>query len=656
MDMGIVNAGMLEVYEEIEPELLTMVEDVLLNRRPDATERLIDYAEKVKDKGKAKVKDELAWRQADVNERLSHALVKGITDFIDQDTEEARRNFERPLDVIEGPLMDGMKIVGELFGAGKMFLPQVVKSARVMKKAVAYLMPFMEAEKAKSQTSNIQGKVVLATVKGDVHDIGKNIVGVVLACNNYEVKDLGVMVAVEKILEAAREMGADIVGMSGLITPSLDEMIHNAAEMERLNFTVPLLIGGATTSKAHTAIKIAPHYSGVVQHVLDASLVVGVCSDLMSAKRRPAYEAQLKAEQASIRERHLQGQGQTQLLAIETARQRRFSCDWQNAEIAAPNKLGLTTLSDIPLAEVVPYIDWSPFFWAWEMKALYPQILTHQKWGVQATELFKDAQKILKDLVDNKRFVAKAVLGYWPANAVGDDVEVYADESRRVVATRFHFLRQQKLKTDDDTYYSLADFVAPKTSGRRDYLGGFTVTAGGGVEAYSDHFKAKHDDYTSIIIKALGDRFAEALAEMMHKKMRVDFGFGSQESLSYDDLIKEKYRGIRPAPGYPACPDHTEKHILFKALAAEKHTGVRLTESCAMTPASSVSGFYFSHPDAKYFRVSAIGRDQVADYAERKGMSVDEVERWLEPNLGYARASGPKIARQADKAGEQPTA
>ena len=642
LDMGIVNAGMLEVYEEVDKELLQHVEDVLLNRRSDATERLIDLAERFKTQTKDRSKEEDAWRKGTVEARLSHALVKGITDFVEADTEEARQKHARPLDVIEGPLMDGMKVVGELFGAGKMFLPQVVKSARVMKRAVAYLQPYMEEEKARAVSlgvtaQNAQGKFVIATVKGDVHDIGKNIVAVVLACNNYEVIDLGVMVSCEAILAKAKEIGADVIGLSGLITPSLDEMIYNASEMQRLGFEVPLLIGGATTSKAHTAIKIAPAYGGVVAHVLDASLVVGVCGDLLSPKRRSDYAAEIRREQATLRERHAASSGKSTYLSLDEARERRFPSDWAAVPIERPTQLGTIVYDDIPLEDVVPYIDWSPFFWTWELRAMYPGVLRHEKWGPQARELWKDAQDMLEDVMKNKRFKARAVLGFHPANADGDDVVVWTDESRTNELARFHFLRQQKQKTDDDTYYCLADFVAPVSSQRADYIGGFTVTAGQAVDDFAEDLRRRHDDYGNIMAKALGDRFAEALAEMMHERARKIFGYGKDERLSPEDLVKERYRGIRPAPGYPACPDHTEKLILWDVLQSERNAGVRLTENMAMHPASSVSGFYFAHPEAKYFRVSQIGRDQVEDYARRKGQTVAEVERWLAPNLGYER-------------------
>ncbi len=634
LDMGIVNAGMLAVYEDIDKELLELVEDVLLNRRPDATERLIEYAEKVKGTGKTKSKDESLWRNGTVGERLSYALINGITDYIEQDTEEARQQYERPLDVIEGPLMDGMKIVGDLFGAGKMFLPQVVKSARVMKRAVAYLQPFMEAEKAKAQNARSQGKFVIATVKGDVHDIGKNIVSVVLACNNYEVIDLGVMVPCEKILNTAREVNADIIGMSGLITPSLDEMVYNASEMERQGFKIPLLIGGATTSKAHTAIKIAPQYSGIVEHVQDASLVVGVCNNILNPEKVDAYTVELRAKQESQRQKYA-GRSERNFVSIEEARAKGFKTDWKNIRIDVPENLGLQILDEIPLEEIVPFIDWSPLFWAWELKGVYPKIFEHKDYGIQARELYKDAQRLMKEIVLNKRFRARAVLGFWPANSVGDDIEIYTDESRKEVLGAFHFLRQQKEKDGDGIYYCLADFVAPKNSGRRDYIGGFALTAGYEVEDFANTFRAKGDDYSAIMVKALGDRFAEALAEMMHKKARIIWGYGKDENLSYEDLIREKYRGIRPAPGYPACPDHTEKSLLWKLLEVEKNTGISLTENFAMNPPSSVSGWYFAHPESRYFHVGQIARDQVEDYARRKNMAVGIVERWLRHNLDY---------------------
>ena len=637
MDMGIVNAGMLAVYDDIEPELRELVEDVLLNRRPDSTERLIELAEKVKDRDSGKVEETVdAWRSLSAEERLSHALVKGISTFVDEDTEEARRKIARPLDVIEGPLMDGMKIVGELFGAGKMFLPQVVKSARVMKKAVAYLLPFMEAEK-QSTASSSRGKMVIATVKGDVHDIGKNIVGVVLGCNSYEVVDLGVMVSCEKILNTAKELGADMIGLSGLITPSLDEMIHVASEMERQGFTVPLLIGGATTSRAHTAIKIAQHYSGPVVHVADASLVVGVCNDLLNTEKRDAMVADLRATQDGQRARHAAGlQNQSDLLPLETARARAYASDWSRQEIARPCSLGLTVWDNVDLAEVAELIDWSPFFWTWELKGIYPAILQHERYGEQARELYADAQALLARIIAEERFVLRGVSAFWAAQSDGDDVVLYVDESGSEEAARLHFLRQQKVKVgNDDTYYSLADFVAPVSSGKMDYVGGFAVTAGSEVESFAQSFKAKGDDYSAILVQSLGDRFAEAFAEWLHRKARADWGFGLTENLSVQDMIDEKYRGIRPAAGYPACPDHTEKDTLWALLDVRQNTGIRLTESYAMYPGSSVSGLYFGHPDARYFNVGKVGKDQIVDYAARKDVSLESIERWLAPNLSY---------------------
>jgi 5-methyltetrahydrofolate--homocysteine methyltransferase len=635
LDMAIVNAGMLEVYEEIDKELLEKVEDVLLNRKPDATETLVEYAQKIKDTGKTKEREAETWREGSVEERLVHALVKGIDAYIEKDTEEARLNHERPLDVIEGPLMNGMKVVGELFGEGKMFLPQVVKSARVMKKAVAWLEPFMEAEKQKSGEGRARGKFVIATVKGDVHDIGKNIVSVVLGCNNYEVFDLGVMVPCENILKKAREVNANIIGLSGLITPSLDEMVHNASEMERQGFRTPLLIGGATTSKAHTAIRIAPHYSGVVSHVQDASLVVGVCNDLLNPEKYEEFARVQESRHGELRAFHERSKEQAGFLTIDRARAKGFVSDWENTRIEVPEKIGVQLFDDIKLEYIVPFIDWSPLFWVWELKGQYPKILEHKKWGKQAKSLFDDAQKLLKRIIAEKRFRPKAVLGFWPASAKGDDVEVYSDRDRSEVLGVFHFLRQQRDRGEKEKYLCLADFVAPAESGRKDYLGGFVVTAGEGVKEYARYFKEKHDDYSAIMVQALGDRIAEALAEMMHKKARENWSYGKDEKLSYEDLIKEKYRGIRPASGYPACPDHTEKETLWRLLGAEKNIGVRLTENYAIYPPSSVAGLYFAHPAARYFRVGDIGRDQAEDYARRKSMTLIEIEKWLRPNLGY---------------------
>ncbi len=645
LDMGIVNAGMLEVYEEIHKDLLELVEDVLLNRRPDATERLVKFAESVKKKDKAEVVED-EWRKGTVEERLSHALVKGIVDFIDADTEEARVKLGRPLLVIEGPLMAGMNIVGDLFGAGKMFLPQVVKSARVMKKAVAYLLPFMEAEKKLAGgTHKNAGKVLMATVKGDVHDIGKNIVGVVLGCNNYEVIDLGVMVSCDKILDAAREHKVDVIGLSGLITPSLDEMAHVAREMERQGFKLPLLIGGATTSRAHTAVKIAPFYSQPVVHVLDASRAVPVVGSLISAEQKPAFVEGIRADYERLRAQHA-GQ-KAKLVSLETARQHAPRIDWKTGDVAKPEFVGARTLSTAPgakdvtirLADLVPFIDWSPFFHTWELRGRYPSILQHEKYGEQATKLFADAQKLLKTMIDQNLIVAQAVYGFFPANSVGDDVELYTDESRTQVLTTFHFLRQQIEKPTDQPNYCLADFVAPKTSGLKDYFGAFAVTSGIHLKELIEKFRADHDDYNVIMAEALADRLAEAFAEYLHKRAREEWGFGKSENLTNEQLIEEQYRGIRPAPGYPACPDHTEKQLLWKLLDVEKSAGIQLTESCAMWPGSSVSGFYFGHPQSKYFAVGKLDRDQLLDYHLRKGMTLQDAEKWLGTYLNYDPAA-----------------
>ncbi|MDH4303477.1 MAG: methionine synthase [Nitrospira sp.] len=633
LDMGIVNAGQLAVYEEIPKDLLELVEDVLLNRRPDATERLVTFAETVKAKGKTAVKDD-EWRKGTVEERLSHALVKGITDFIDTDTEEARQKFAKPIEVIEGPLMAGMNIVGDLFGSGKMFLPQVVKSARVMKKAVAYLMPFMEEEKKRSGTYQAQGKVLLATVKGDVHDIGKNIVGVVLGCNNYEVVDLGVMVPCEKILAAARENKADIIGLSGLITPSLDEMVHVAKEMTREGFEVPLLIGGATTSKAHTAVKIAPSYTPGVVHVLDASRAVGVVGSLVSHTQREGFVQQVKDDYERMRQSH-QDRGAKLLLSIAKARANQFVSHWDQTDIPTPAVLGIQTIEDQPLVELLPFIDWSPFFHTWELKGRYPTILEDPTVGPKAKELYDDARRLLDEIMKKRQLTAKGVYGFFAAASVGDDVELYADASRKTLLTTIHHLRQQSEKPAGHPNLSLADYVAPKDSGRQDYVGAFAVTAGLGLEELCKQFDRDHDDYNSIMTKALADRLAEAFAEFLHKRAREEWGYGANEQLTNEELIREKYRGIRPAPGYPACPDHTEKRLLFDLLQVEKNTGITLTESFAMWPAAAVSGFYLAHPDAKYFAVGKIGKDQVEDYARRKGMDLRTVERWLSPNLNY---------------------
>ncbi|MBV8212942.1 MAG: methionine synthase, partial [Verrucomicrobia bacterium] len=632
LDMGIVNAGQLDVYEEIKPELLELVEDVLLNRRKDATERLVEYAEQVKSSGKTQVKDE-AWRSASVEERLSHALIKGIVEYIDDDTAEALQKYGRPLSVIEGPLMSGMSVVGDLFGAGKMFLPQVVKSARVMKKSVAYLLPYMEAERASSPTQRSQGKVVLATVKGDVHDIGKNIVGVVLACNNFEVKDLGVMVPAEKIFEAAQAEQADIIGLSGLITPSLDEMAHVAQEMERLGYNLPLLIGGATTSKAHTAVKIAPHYSGPTIHVLDASRAVGVVGSLISQDLRGEFVSKNHKEQDHLREEFHRRTAEKQLLTIEEARSRKPVFDWETTLIDKPSVLGVHVIANQSLDELLPYIDWSPFFHTWELRGRFPKIFDDPNVGEQARQLYEDAQKLLQDIVNSRLLVAKGVYGIWPANSVGDDIEVYTDETRSGVLATFHQLRQQMQKPAGQFNHCLADFIAPK--GRPDYIGAFAVTGGHQADELARQFEEDHDDYNAIMTKALADRLAEAFAEYLHERVRREWGYGLTEHLTKEDLIQEKYRGIRPAAGYPACPDHTEKGILFDLLQAEKNTGIQLTENFAMWPGASVSGLYFAHPEAKYFGVGKIDRDQVVDYQARKGMPLEELERWLGPNLNY---------------------
>ncbi|MBX3208816.1 MAG: methionine synthase [Labilithrix sp.] len=648
LDMGIVNAGMLEVYEEIDPELKTLVEDVLLNRRSDATERLVDFGEKLKARsagaGAAEKKEE-EWRKGTVEERLSHALVKGIDTHIDADTEEARAKLGRPLAVIEGPLMDGMSVVGDLFGAGKMFLPQVVKSARVMKKAVAYLTPFMEAEKAEmaaaGQAVKTQGKIVLATVKGDVHDIGKNIVGVVLACNNYEVIDMGVMVPCDKILAKAREEKADLIGLSGLITPSLDEMTHVAREMERQGFKLPLLIGGATTSRAHTAVKIAPHYSEPVVHVLDASRAVPVTTSLLSDESRPAFIADHRAEYEKLRRIHAGPKHKT--VSLEAARANRTPIAWRAEDVAAPERTGVVVLDDFPLATLREYIDWTPFFHTWELRGVYPRIFEHEKYGEQARKVFAEAEELLETIIAKKLVTARGVYGLFPANAVGDDVEIYADAARAKARTRFHFLRQQTEKAAGTPSQSLADFIAPRDTGLADHLGAFAVTTGIGLDRLCADFRRAHDDYNAIMAEALADRLAEAFAECLHERVRAEWGFGAREGLTKQELIEEKYRGIRPAAGYPACPDHTEKGTLWQLLDVEKSTGMKLTESFAMWPGASVSGLYFAHPEARYFSLGKIERDQVDDYHARKGMPVDEVERWLGPNLAYhpgERATG----------------
>src|SRR5579862_7483395 len=632
LDMAIVNAGQLAVYEDIPKELLALVEDVLLNRRPDSTERLLAFTETVKAKEKGAVEED-TWRKGTLEERLTHALVKGVTDYIEEDTEEARQKFGKPLAVIEGPLMSAMNVVGDLFGSGRMFLPQVVKSARVMKKAVAYLQPYLEAEKQASGGSFVKGRIVIATVKGDVHDIGKNIVGVVLGCNNYEVIDLGVMVPSDKILKTARETNADLIGLSGLITPSLEEMVHVAKEMERQGFTMPLLIGGATTSRTHTAVKIAPAYRNAVVHVQDASRAVGVMGNLVSPELRGNFADENRLEQERAREKHQSRKAQP-LLSLADARNKKPVYDWSAYTPPRPSFLGTRVYSPVPLEEIVPYIDWTPFFHAWELRGIYPKIFDQENVGPRAKELFDDAQKLLHRIVGEKLLEARAVIGFFPANSVQEDIEVYADESRHL-RTTFHTLRQQTLRENKEPSYAVADFIAPRESGRMDYLGAFAVTAGLHIEPLVQKFEKDNDDYSALMTKALADRLAEALAELTHKRARIEWGYGQDENLSYEDLVRERYRGIRPAPGYPALPDHTEKRALFDLLCAEKNAGITLTENFAMYPAASVSGFYFSLPQSKYFAVGKIDRDQVEDYARRKGLDLRTAERWLAPNLNY---------------------
>lgn len=634
MDMGIVNPGLLEVYDNIEADLLERVEDVLLDRRDDATERLLAYAEKVKGAGKKQTED-LGWREVTVEERLSHALVKGIIDFIEEDAEEARLKYDKPLHVIEGPLMDGMNVVGDLFGSGKMFLPQVVKSARVMKKAVAYLEPFMDLDRSGEAYS--APKILLATVKGDVHDIGKNIVGVVLACNNYKIVDLGVMVPAEKILEAAKREGVVAIGLSGLITPSLDEMVHVAKEMERQNFQLPLLIGGATTSRIHTAVKIDPHYCGSVVHVLDASKSVPVVGKLMGQQSNQKFHSEVKAQYQLLREDHADRKKIKNYINIGQARANKVKIDWNKSTPAIPSFLGNRAFKDFDLKKIRKYIDWTPFFQTWMLKGKFPKILEDNTIGIEATKLYDEANELLDKIIKDELLFARAVIGLYPANAVGDDdVQVYADESRTEPLKVFHFLRQQGKKGEGLPNICLADFVAPKESGKKDYLGGFAVTAGIGIESLIEQFDLENDDYLSIMVKALADRLAEAFAELMHETIRKDlWAYASNEALSSQELIAEKYHGIRPAPGYPACPDHTEKRTLFDLLEVEEHTGISLTESFAMYPAASVSGFYFSHPESKYFGLGKVEKDQVEDYALRKAMDLKTMEKWLAPNLSY---------------------
>jgi len=660
MDMGIVNAGMIEVYENIPKDLLEHVEDVLLNRRADATERLVAFADTVKSKGKVIVKDE-SWRQLPVKERLTHSLVKGMDQYIDQDVEECRHEFDKPLQVIEGPLMAGMNVVGDLFGSGKMFLPQVVKSARVMKKAVAYLLPYLEAEKVASGTSDEHnksaGRILMATVKGDVHDIGKNIVGVVLACNNFEVTDMGVMVPTGKILDTAQAMGAQVIGLSGLITPSLDEMVGVAKEMERRGMQIPLLIGGATTSRIHTAVKIAPNYSGPVVHVLDASRSVPVAAALLSKDQQEDFMKDIKAEYETLRKDHLNRAKAKNYVNLEEARTNKFKINWSEYKSKIPNFLGYKVLNNFPLSEIVPYIDWSPFFQTWEMKGRYPRILEDPAQGAEARKLFEDATTLLNRIVKENLIEARAVFGFFPANTIDeDDIALYAwnpkgemamcsnplhkhelfEEDRSKQVELLPTLRQQGQKGTDVVNLALADFIAPKETGIQDYLGAFVVTSGIGLDKLVAGFEAEYDDYNSIMAKALADRLAEALAELLHEKVRKEYwGYASREDLTHDELIAESYSGIRPAPGYPACPDHLQKHLLFKLLNATEETGVTLTESLAMMPASSVSGWYFSNPESKYFGLGKIGPDQVSDYAQRMNLPLEEIEKWLSPNLNY---------------------
>jgi 5-methyltetrahydrofolate--homocysteine methyltransferase len=635
MDMGIVNAGQLQVYEKIDPELREACEDVVLNRRADSTERLLAIADKFKGGiSEQKVRD-LAWRDQNVAKRLEHALVNGITEFIEQDVEEARLAADRPLHVIEGPLMAGMNVVGDLFGAGKMFLPQVVKSARVMKQAVAHLMPYMEAEKAGVRET--AGKVLMATVKGDVHDIGKNIVGVVLQCNNFEVIDLGVMVPAKKILETAREQKVDIIGLSGLITPSLDEMCHVAGELEREGFDIPLLIGGATTSRVHTAVKISPNYRrSQAVYVTDASRAVGVASSLLNRDSRDNYIETVRAEYRRVADAHARSEADKRRLSLASARQNRWSCDWNSYEPVKPSFTGTRTFRTYDVADIIDYIDWTPFFQTWELKGRFPAILDDPKQGAAARQLYEDAQRMLERIVKERWFNPKAVIGFWPANSVGDDVVLYTGESRTERLATYFTLRQQLNRSTERPNLALADFVAPASSGKADYVGSFVVTAGPEEDRIAERFARANDDYGSIMVKALADRIAEAFAEVMHMRVRREFwGYAANETLSNEDIIAEKYAGIRPAPGYPAQPDHTEKKTLFELLHAERRIGVKLTESYAMWPGSSVSGLYIAHPDAHYFGVAKVERDQVEDYALRKGMSIDDVERWLSPILNY---------------------
>lgn len=633
MDMGIVNAGQINIYEEIPKDLLERVEDVLLNRRSDATDRLVSFAEEYKHDGRKKVED-AAWRKESVEERIRHALVKGILEYIEQDTAEAHQKLKEPLYVIEGPLMDGMKRVGELFGAGKMFLPQVVKSARVMKKAVAYLIPFLDEEKnGLAKTS--AGKILLATVKGDVHDIGKNIVGAVLGCNNYEIIDLGVMTSAEKILQIAREEKVDIIGLSGLITPSLEEMEHVANEMKRQKFDIPLLIGGATTSKIHTAVKVAPNYHNFTAHVLDASKAVGVVSNLLSENKKDPFAAEIEKEYKNIRNNYQKKQS-VDILSLEKARERKLTTDWKNVSITKPSMLGVNVFKKYPLTDIKEKIDWTPFFHVWELKGVYPKILADPKKGEEAKKLFADSQEMLQKIIENNWLTANGVFGLFPANSIGDDIEVFEDDNREKVLYVFHTLRQQTDKGEDKNNFALADFIAPRESGIKDYIGAFAVTAGAEIEKIINQFESDNDDYSAIMIKALADRLAEAFAELLHERIRKEYwGYAKDENFRNEELIKEKYRGIRPAPGYPACPDHTEKENLFKMINVTENTTIKLTANYAMYPAASICGLYFAHPKSRYFGVRKIGKDQIADYARRKGMDITTVEKWLAPYLAY---------------------
>jgi 5-methyltetrahydrofolate--homocysteine methyltransferase len=635
MDMGIVNAGQLAVYEEIPKELLTRVEDVLLNRRTDATERLVEFASTIV-KAPGEIQQEEEWRKQNVEERLKHALIKGIVEFIDQDVEEAQQNYESALEIIEGPLMNGMNVVGDLFGAGKMFLPQVVKSARVMKKAVAILIPYIEAEKEKNGDKNANGKILMATVKGDVHDIGKNIVGVVLGCNNYDVIDLGVMVPAEKILAAAKEHNVDVIGLSGLITPSLDEMVHVAKEMERLKLNLPLLIGGATTSRIHTAVKIAPEYSQPTIHVIDASKSVGVVSNLLSKDAKTGFATKMREEYSKLREEHFKKHSDKQYLPIEKARENKLKIDWANFEIQSPNKLGTTLFNNYSLSEIRNYIDWTPFFITWELKGKYPAIFENRDYGSEAKKLFDDANKLLGYIIEEKLLTANGIVGFFPAASIDDDIEIYSDESRKGIQATLHTIRQQSQKSKGLPNIALSDFISPREYGKKDYIGMFAVTAGLGIGKLVEKFEKDHDDYNSIMVKALADRLAEAFAELLHQKVRKEiWGYADNEILSSEELIHESYQGIRPAPGYPAQPDHTEKLTIWNLLDVEKQTSISLTESLAMFPAASVCGLYIANRGAKYFTVGKIGKDQVNDYRKRKGISLKEAEKWLRPVLNY---------------------